>query len=140
MYFNIGLGLTDEENIVCVDADLRNKPLIYTFDKQGNVLNTKPYQPVQKEFSSNLQYPNLSKKIEPFDKTKIRFIHCAQNCLYASDLGRSIVYKTTLDGEILFAFGYHGKHKGEFNEPSGVYVDKNGVILVGDSKNDRLQV
>ena len=90
--------------------------------------------------TSSLSYPNLSKTIEPFEKSKVRFICSAQNCLYASDLGRSIVYKTTFDGEILFAFGHHGKSKGQLNEPSGIFVDKNGTILVGDSKNARLQV
>jgi hypothetical protein len=135
----LGLASNSKENIICVDADLR-QPQIYTFDKTGQLLNSKSYQPIIKDLSSSLNYPNLSKKTEPFDKTKIRFISSSQNCLYSSDLGRSIIYKTTLDGEILFAFGHHGKQKGQFNEPSGLFVDYNGTILVGDSKNARLQV
>ena len=48
--------------------------------------------------------------------------------------------ETNLNGEIDFAFGHYGKHAGEMNEPSGIHVDKRGTILVGDSKNNRLQV
>ena len=137
--FNLGLATNSKENIVCVDADLR-QPLIHTFDKSGQLLNSKSYQPIVKDLTSSLNYPNISKTIEPFEKTKVRFICSSQNCLYSSDLGRSIIYKTTLDGEILFAFGHHGKGKGQLNEPSGIFVDQNGTILVGDSKNARLQV
>ena len=134
-----GLATNSKEDIICVDADLR-QPLIHTFDKSGQLLSSKSYQPIVKDLASTFNYPNISKKVEPFEKTKIRFICVSQNSLYSSDLGRSIIFKTTLDGEILFAFGHHGKHKGELNEPSGIFVDQNGTILVGDSKNARLQV
>ena len=56
-------------------------------------------------------------------------------------MGRSIVYKTNLNGEIELAFGHFGKRIGEFVEPSGIHVESDGnAILIGDSKNDRLQV
>jgi hypothetical protein len=133
------LTVDESSNLIVVDANLLN-PLIYVFSKTGEVLSAETYQPVIKNLASNMAFPNLAKTLNPFDRTKIRFTYCKNNYLYASDLGRSIVYKTTLAGEILCAFGKFGKHKGEFNEPSGLYVDKNGAILVGDSKNDRLQV
>jgi hypothetical protein len=128
-----------QSNIVVVDANL-NKPLIYVFSREGEVLSSKPFKPVIKSYTSYMTYPNLASSLNPFEKTKIRFTYSQNNCLYASDLGRSIVYKTTLDGEILCAFGKNGRSKDEFNEPSGIYVDKNNNILVGDSKNDRLKV
>ena len=37
-------------------------------------------------------------------------------------------------------FGSHGDGDGEFHRPTGVAVDKDGVIYVTDYKNDRLQV
>ena len=37
-------------------------------------------------------------------------------------------------------FGSSGNGDGEFNRPSGVAIDKDGVIYVTDFKNDRLQI
>lgn len=61
--------------------------------------------------------------------------------LYVSDLGRSIVYKSSLQGDMELAFGHFGKAKGQMNEPSGIHVDGDGqAILVADSKNNRFQI
>ena len=37
-------------------------------------------------------------------------------------------------------FGASGQDDGEFNRPTGVAVDQDGIIYVTDFKNDRLQV
>ena len=37
-------------------------------------------------------------------------------------------------------FGSPGQGDGEFNRPSGIAVDKEGIIYVTDFKNDRLQI
>ena len=64
-----------------------------------------------------------------------------QNNLYASDLGRSIIFKTSQQGEIDLAFGHKGVRKGQLNEPSGIHVDQDGKsMMIGDSKNNRIQV
>ncbi|CAF0934493.1 unnamed protein product [Brachionus calyciflorus] len=143
-----GLAYDQHENLLCVDADFRN-PQIHVFNKEtGALIQSRPYQPVQK-LNANAHILNqrfgsqkiLSNRIEPFDKSKVRFICSSQNYVYASDLGRSIIYKTDLNGNIELAFGFNGKRKGELNEPSGIFVDNDGQsILVGDSKNDRLQI
>ncbi len=143
-----GLAFDSNMNIVLVDADLK-KPTIFIFDRRtGDVINKKPFEPIintcadpvilREQFSRE---KTLNENIVPFEKTKIRFIYYNKGSLYASDLGRSIVYKTNLNGEIELAFGGYGKKKGELNEPSGIYVDEEGsAVLVGDSKNDRLQI
>lgn len=143
-----GLAYDENENVACIDADFKN-PHIHLFNKEtGHLIQSKPYHPVMKIFANahvlNQKFGQqkiLSSRIEPFEKSKVRFICSNQNSIYASDLGRSIVYKTDLNGEIEMAFGFPGKRKGEVNEPSGIFVDNDGqAILVGDSKNDRLQV
>lgn len=64
-----------------------------------------------------------------------------QNNLYASDLGRSIIFKTNQNGEIHLAFGHNGNSRGQLSEPSGIHVDHDGKsMLIGDSKNNRIQV
>ena len=44
------------------------------------------------------------------------------------------------DGQFLMKFGSSGKGDGEFDRPTGVAVDKEGIIYVADWRNDRLQV
>lgn len=145
-----GLAFNKKGDLVLVDADMRN-PLIYTFNKTtGEVINKKPYQPVlsrysntselKSRFSGDNQMP-LGSVLDPFEKSKVRFLCSCNDYLYASDLGRSIVFKTDLDGQTELAFGHHGRSKGQMNEPSGIHVDYDGqAILLGDSKNNRIQV
>ena len=149
-----GLAYDSKMNLVLIDADLRN-PLIYIFNKYtGQVISSKPYHPIIPTYAQGHSLirrfgesdkegkkPILGSNIRNFDGTKVRFIYCNHDYLYASDLGRSIVYKTNLNGEIELAFGHFGKRIGEFVEPSGIHVESDGnAILIGDSKNDRLQV
>lgn len=145
-----GLAFDASFNLVLVDADLKN-PVVYVFDrKTGRILSSCSFQPAIKKFADSAQLvDNFGPKgrqcmggmVQPFEKTKLRFICTNQNSLYAADLGRSVVYKTDLEGNIELAFGFYGKKKGEFNEPSGIHVDSDGnAILVGDSRNDRIQV
>lgn len=145
-----GLAFSQSGDLLLVDADLRN-PLIYVFDKYtGKVISSKPYKPIKSQFSQSDQLRRrfagdrtmpLGNDLDAFEKTKVRFLCSNNNFLYASDLGRSIVFKTDLEGEIQLAFGYHGRRKGQMTEPSGIHVDFDGEgILVGDSKNDRIQV
>jgi len=55
-------------------------------------------------------------------------------------VGRSIVYKTSYEAEPVLEIGKCGRGLGDFNEPSGITKDGNNVILVADSRNDRIQV
>ena len=144
-----GLAFDSNCNLVLIDANLRNPQVIVFNRVTGQVLSSKPYQPAMASFAQAGFLAEVNKdknrilagNLAAFEKTKIRFICCNQDSLYASDLGRSIVYKTNLSGEIQMAFGHFGRKSGEFNEPSGIFADSDGgAILVGDSKNDRLQV
>lgn len=149
-----GLAFDSNYNLVIVDANFKS-PLIYRFDRYtGQVLSTKPYKPIMANNADSSELvakfggimnddvkPIISSQLQPFQNSKIRFIGSNQNFLYAADLGRSLVFKTDLEGNIMLAFGHYGKERGEFKEPSGVHVDSDGyAIMVGDSKNDRIQV
>ena len=108
-------------------------------------MKSSPYQPAIFEHAnqsvlSSKYYGNKADLI-PFERSKIRFIDCFQNYIYASDLGRSIIFKTTLDGKMELAFGSFGQTPGQMHEPSGIHVDYDGkAVLIADSKNNRLQV
>ena len=61
-------------------------------------------------------------------------------CLLLHSAGRSILYKTDYEGNPLLDIGKYGRAPGEFNEPSGITKDGDDIILVADSRNDRIQV
>lgn len=50
------------------------------------------------------------------------------------------MYLSDLNGQTLGSFGGYGVQVGSFKEPSGIAVDAVGNWIVGDSKNNRLQV
>ena len=47
---------------------------------------------------------------------------------------------STDSGMVLRQFGKFGFGPSEFRDPSGVVCDADGLIVVGDSRNHRLQV
>ena len=57
-----------------------------------------------------------------------------------TELHKSQVSMFTLQGDFLYSFGSKGNGKGEFFNPRGINVDKNGTIYVSDHDNDRIQV
>jgi len=59
-------------------------------------------------------------------------------CGYFS--GKSVVHVCDIHGNAVGTFGRFGKHIGEFNEPSGITKDSSGMLLIADSRNNRIQV
>ena len=57
-----------------------------------------------------------------------------------SQHGNHRVSVFTCEGKFLTSFGTQGSGPGQFNEPRGIAVDKNGVIYISDSSNNRLQL
>ncbi len=54
--------------------------------------------------------------------------------------GNARVHKFAADGTYLFSWGEPGTAPGQFNLPHGVWIDKDGRVLVADRENDRVQV
>jgi DNA-binding beta-propeller fold protein YncE len=64
-----------------------------------------------------------------------------QERLYVVDThGHKIIVFSRKDGSVLFSFGRHGSGRGEFNYPTNIFVDKDGLIYVTDSMNFRVQI
>lgn len=59
--------------------------------------------------------------------------------LYVSDTWRHIIYKYSLDGELLGSFGGRGSGEGQFNYPTHLAVGPGGEIYVSDTLNFRIQ-
>ena len=62
--------------------------------------------------------------------------------LFVTDgYGNARVHHFTADGELLHSFGQPGKSgPGRFHLPHGIWVDRNGRVLVADRLNHRIQV
>ena len=69
-------------------------------------------------------------------------------CIDATDCGHLIVssYEShkvmvyTIGGDLVHVFGEHGSELGQFNCPTGVSVDSDGLIYITDYDNHRIQV
>jgi sugar lactone lactonase YvrE len=54
--------------------------------------------------------------------------------------GNARVHKFSPEGKLLLSWGEPGKGPGQFNLPHGIWIDRNGRLLVADRENDRVQV
>ncbi|XP_067137932.1 tripartite motif-containing protein 2-like [Centruroides vittatus] len=117
-----GLVLTENEKLVTLCES--RQPKLFVFNNDGHLENKSFYQPL-------LNRP---------ENSKCRFMATYNNELVVSDLGLSTMYKTNLLGEQIQVFGSYGRTPGNFNEPSGIALDSHGTMLIGDSRNDRIQI
>ncbi|MEB3299740.1 MAG: carboxypeptidase regulatory-like domain-containing protein [Candidatus Sericytochromatia bacterium] len=59
--------------------------------------------------------------------------------LYVVDTGNNRVQRFNRDGAFLSEFGGMGAGAGQFNQPSGIAVDREGYVYVADTNNNRIQ-
>ncbi|CAF0920865.1 unnamed protein product [Adineta ricciae] len=91
------------------------------------------------------QYKNyIQGNILPESTSKPRFLAVQNDNIYIADLGRSLIYGTSLrnqfDLSCTTVFGGHGRGNGAMHDPSGLFIDSGGNIISADSKNDRVQL
>ena len=69
-------------------------------------------------------------------------IHCIQHGQYfiVSDYGDHSIKMFDLEGKFVSKFGKQGNKDGEFNHPCCLSVNKEGLLMVCDSQNHRVQV
>ena len=60
--------------------------------------------------------------------------------VYVSDVYLNVINVLNRDGQILYKYGRRGKNPGEFNEPSGMWIESENHLYVADTKNQRVQV
>ena len=110
-----GLSVDNDGNIIVADSD--NK-LIKIFTPSGQFL---------RKFGEDLL-------VDP--------CHCIQKDQFfiVSDHRGHSIKVFNAEGDFLYKFGNEGEGDGEFNEPRYLSVDKEGLLMVCDSANDRVQV
>ena len=85
----------------------------------------------------------LRSVVKPADKGKLNLpvgIACDSDYVYVSELGEHCVSVFTVAGDFVCSFGRRGRGEGEFFNPFGVSVDREGVLYVCDLDNYRIQV
>merc|ERR1739838_405918 len=77
-------------------------------------------------------------------QSKPRFIaYQGNNTILVVDLGLNCIYRilySLAEGVVVNRIGEYGIGEGQFWDPSGIVVDAEGFIMVGDSRNHRIQV
>ena len=120
-----------------LDHQLR-KPVGLSIDDNDDIIVTDQGNKLIKIFSPNGKY--LSKfggagsLVDPY--------HCIQNGQYfiVSDTGNHSIKMFNLDGKFIHKFGKKGVNNGELNKPRYLSVSKDGLLMVCDSYNHRVQV
>ena len=64
----------------------------------------------------------------------------SEDVIYVTELYNNRISLFTLQGDFLYSFGRKGNGEGEFTNPRGIKVDKDGIIYVSDHGNDRKQL
>ena len=63
----------------------------------------------------------------------------SDDVIYVTEFSNNRISVFTCEGKILTSFGTKGRGPGQFNRPYGIAVDENGVVIVCDNGNGRLQ-
>jgi uncharacterized protein (TIGR03663 family) len=69
-----------------------------------------------------------------------RNVLVAGSLVYITDTGNKRIVVTDRDGKFIEQWGSSGNQPGQFDEPIGLGIDKQGRIYVGDTWNGRIQI
>ena len=112
----VGLSIDDNDDIIVTDQGYLNSGI--------------------KIFSPNGKY--LRKFGEAGSLTKP--YHCIQNGQYFIVSDTCSIKMFNLDGKFIYKFGKKGVNDGELNKPRYLSVNKDGLLMVCDSYNNRVQL
>jgi DNA-binding beta-propeller fold protein YncE len=141
--FPHAIRIDDHDHIWLVDRDHGQ---IMQFTSTGELLRTigtKGYRSdtgVDPADSSSAAWQKVTHGGGPFNlPTDVAFTPGGE--MFITDgYGNARVHKFAADGTHLFSWGEPGTAPGQFNLPHGVWIDRQGRVLVCDRENDRVQV
>ena len=120
-----------------LDHQLKN-PEGLSINGNGDIIVTDTGNKLIKIFSSSEEYlrkfGGAGSLVEPN--------HCIQHGQYfiVSAYGDDSIKMFDLEGKFISKFGKRGERDGQFNKPRYLSVDKEGLLMVCDSYNHRVQV
>jgi sugar lactone lactonase YvrE len=135
--------IDDDDNVWLVDRDSGQ---VLKFTATGELLmtiGTKGYRSdtgVDPQDFSSKAYQQVTHGGEPFNLPTDIALTPTGEMFITDGYGNARVHKFAADGTYLFSWGEPGTGPGEFNMPHGVWIDRQGRVLVCDRENDRVQI
>ena len=114
------------------------RPEGLSINGNGDIIVTDKGNKLIKIFSSSGEYlrkfGGVGSLVNPY--------HCIQHGQYfmVTDYGDDSIKMFDLEGKFISKFGKRGNNDGEFNKPHYLSVNKDGLLMVCDESNHRVQV
>ena len=132
-----------EQNVWLVD---RNTHEVHKYTKEGAHLMTIGQKGVRSDTGadsedySSTAFETVTHGGPPFNMPAGIALNDQGQIFIADGYANARVHKFTPQGELLQSWGGPGDGAGEFRLPHGIWIDRNGRVLVADRENDRVQV
>jgi len=124
---NMPTGIDVDENGEVYVADFKNDQ-IQVFDSDGKFLRRFP-DPLMRVGRGGSGFGGTG--------ISVTGVEVMDGLVYATDAYQVVVFTT--EGELVRQFGRPGTEWGELDRPNGLGVTRDGVVVVADSNNNRVQ-
>ncbi|CAF1221110.1 unnamed protein product [Rotaria sordida] len=147
-----GIALFHDRYLLTIDSKVTDNHTaensrLLLFDPNNGQLVFEQSINVNRESEDILKQQTINRiqgKILSETTSKPRFLATYNDNIYIADLGRSLIYGTSIRNRFEYqnttVFGGQGRANGEMTDPSGLFIDSGGNIISADSKNDRIQI
>ena len=141
--FAHAIYLDKQDNVWLVD---RNKHQVFKYTNDGKLLMTigeegfRSDTGVAQDDYSSTTWSSVTHGGAPFNMPAGIAVNDAGEIFIADGYANARVHKFTPDGKLIMSWGDPGSADGQFNLPHGVWIDRQGRVLVSDRENDRVQV
>ncbi len=132
-----------DDNLWLVDRDHAQMMLFSDSGKLLRTIGTKGFRSdtgVAPDYFKSDAWQHVTHGGGPFNLPTDIAVTPAGEMFVTDGYGNARVHKFAADGTHLFSWGEPGAAPGQFNLPHGVWIDKDGRVLVADRENDRVQV
>ena len=135
--------LDPEDNVWLVD---RNNHQVMKFSSDGKLLMTigeKGFRSdtgVATDDLSSTAFQSVTHGGDPFNMPAGIAFNPSGEIFIADGYANARVHKFNAQGQHIMSWGEPGTGPGEFNLPHGIWIDRQGRVLVADRENDRVQV
>ena len=135
--------LDPEDNVWLVD---RNNHQVMKFTSDGTPLMTigakgfRSNTGVAPDDLSSTAFRSVTHGGDPFNMPAGIAFNPDGDIFIADGYANARVHKFNAQGQHIMSWGEPGTGPGEFNLPHGVWIDRQGRVLVADRENDRVQV